>query len=291
MRKFSFLLISILIISLLLLGGCGKQSSGQGNSSTNSNVSQENKPTNENTSDDILYLPILGESKNLTEKQKKDMSIWRKDIVDLAKKNKNSVFINGSAEKKQVALTFDDGPDGVITPKILDVLKEKNVKASFFFIGKSVSLFPEVVKRAYKDGNLVLNHSLTHADLSNKNAKDIQGEIKGTEDKIFSLINKRPAIIRPPYGALTQNSIDEIEKTNYKMVIWSIDTLDWSQKESSNITNNVLNNVRNGDIILMHSNGDKKATLEALPAIIEGLEKKGYKIVTLDELLNITPYQ
>lgn len=227
----------------------------------------------------------------MKENQKKDMSIWRKDIVELAKKNKNSVFINGFAEKKQVALTFDDGPDGVITPKILDVLKEKNVKASFFFIGKSVSLFPEVVKRAYKDGNLVLNHSLTHADLSNKNAKDIQGEIKGTEDKIFSLINKRPAIIRPPYGALTQNSIDEIEKTNYKMVIWSIDTLDWSQKESSNITNNVLNNVRNGDIILMHSNGDKKATLEALPAIIEGLEKKGYKIVTLDELLNITPYQ
>lgn len=120
---------------------------------------------------------------------------------------------------------------------------------------------------------------------------EIDREIKISEDKIFSIINIRPAIIRPPYGALSQSSINEIVKNNYKIVIWSIDTLDWSQKESINIAKNVLDNARDGDIILMHSNSDKKTTLEALPAIIKGLKHNGYSIVTLSELLNIKAYQ
>lgn len=278
MKKVRALLISIFIMTLLL-SSCAMKPSVKSNKNTT------------NTTGTITYIPILGESKNLTEKQKMSMDKWRKDIVELANKNKDSVVINGSTEKKRVALTFDDGPDGVITPKILNILKEKNVKASFFFIGKNIDLFPGIVKRTYNEGNLVLNHSLTHADLSNKEMKDIKKEVQNNEDKIYSLINKKPKLIRPPYGALTQNSINEIESLNYKMIIWSIDTLDWSQKESSNITRNVLDNVRNGDIILMHSNGDKKATAEALPAIINGLEKKGYEMVTLDQLLNVEPYQ
>ncbi|HEY5563487.1 MAG TPA: polysaccharide deacetylase family protein [Clostridiaceae bacterium] len=154
-----------------------------------------------------------------------------------------------------------------------------------------MSSYPNVVKRAYNEGNLVLNHSLTHTDLSNKTEVEIDREIKISEDKIFSIINIRPAIIRPPYGALSQSSINEIVKNNYKIVIWSIDTLDWSQKESINIAKNVLDNARDGDIILMHSNSDKKTTLEALPAIIKGLKHNGYSIVTLSELLNIKAYQ
>ncbi|SFC29036.1 polysaccharide deacetylase family protein [Clostridium uliginosum] len=273
-----------------------RQSNVLGSTSTKEDYkNSSDKLINQNSTNKLsnvpIYLPILGESKNLTKKEKENMKRWRNGIIELAKKNKTSVYINGSTEKKQIALTFDDGPDGIVTPKILDVLKAENVRASFFFIGKNVILYPEVVKRAYNEGNLILNHSLTHVDLSNKKAEVIDSEIESTGDRIFSLINKRPAIIRPPYGALSQNSIDEIVKNNYKIVIWSIDTLDWSQKESSNITKNVLDNARDGDIVLMHSDGDKKATLEALPVIIEGLKKKGYKIVTLDELLNIKAYQ
>ncbi len=262
--------------------------SGVKNQGTNIQNDGSQKPLDK---PEITSYSILGESKNLTKKQKEDMDKWRSEIVGLSKNNKDYIYINGGEGKKEVALTFDDGPDGKITPEILDILKKNNIHASFFFIGKYVDLYPDTVKRAYSEGNLVLNHSMSHIDLSNKSSEIIDKELLGNEDKIFNLINKRPAIMRPPYGAVTQLSADEIKKLGYKAVIWSIDTLDWSQKESSNISKNVLDNVRNGDIILMHSNADKKTTAEALPEIIKGLREKGYDMVTLDDLLGIAAYK
>lgn len=277
--KKHFLLITIFLSSIIIFCSCRKEPVPQ---------QSLDSPKKEIS---FGYLSILGNSKNLTPKQKEEMDIWRKDIVEFAKTNKDIVYINGPRGKKEVALTFDDGPDGVITSGVLDILKAKNVNGSFFFIGKNIDLYPETVKRAFNEGNLVLNHSLNHLDLSKKNPEVIINEIKGNEEKIYSLINKRPAIVRPPFGAINQQEADQLKKLNCKVVIWSIDTLDWSQKDSSNITKNVLDNLRDGDIILMHSNSDKKATLEALPGIIEGIQNKGYSIVTLDKLLNINPYK
>ncbi|MGE5627610.1 MAG: polysaccharide deacetylase family protein [Solirubrobacterales bacterium] len=284
MKKYITTLISVVAMAALLCSCSAKTPNVKQNEQEAPAVPQQQVKVQD-------YLPILGESKNLTVKEKQAMSSWRAEVVEFAKNNKELVYINGPVNEKKVALTFDDGPDGNITPKILDVLKEKNVNASFFFIGQSIDLYPIVVKRTYNEGNLVLNHSVNHLDLSKKSASDIEKEFKGNEDKIFNLINKRPAIVRPPFGAINQQEAAEVEKLSCKAVIWSIDTLDWSQKESSNITKNVLANVRNGDIILMHSNGDKKATLEALPGIIDGLKNKGFTIVTLDKLLNINAYK
>lgn len=98
-------------------------------------------------------------------------------------------------------------------------------------------------------------------------------------------------MIRPPFGTVNENIIQEAEKNNVVIILWSIDTLDWSQKESANIAQNVLGNVRPGDIILMHSDEDKQATAEALPTIIKGLQEKGYDIVGLDELLQLNAYK
>jgi Predicted xylanase/chitin deacetylase len=249
---------------------------------------EDNKPTK------VLeptYHDILGKSNKYGPKDLDNWKKWKDQILDLAKANKNDVFINGFTDKKEVSLTFDDGPDGTVTPKILDILKANKVNASFFFIGENVKNFPQVVKRTYNEGNLVLNHSYTHPELSKKNNAEIDKELCQTENSIFSLIGKRPAIIRPPYGDLSQAAVDEIKKNNYKMIIWSIDTFDWSQKEKANIINNVISNVRPGDIILMHSNGDKKTTAEALPEIIKQLKENGYDMVTVDKLLKIPAYK
>lgn len=238
-----------------------------------------------------IYLPILGDSKNLTVSEKNSMDEWRKTAVELAKANTTSLFINGFTKEKKIALTFDDGPDRTITPKILDILNENNVKASFFFIGNQIDSVSNIVKIADAEGHLVLNHSFTHPQLTKKSDSEIQNELLNTENKIFQLIGKRPAIIRPPYGDLSQETVTSITQNNYKMVQWSIDTLDWSQMEKDNIVKNAVGNARPGDIILMHSNSNKTPTVEALPVIIKELTDKGYEFVTLDKLLDIPAYK
>lgn len=234
-------------------------------------------------------LDIKGTSNKLTETAWASMQKWRKDIVLFAK-NQENVFINGP-DKKKVALTFDDGPDEVITPAIIDILASYHVKGNFFFIGGKVKDHPDVVMKAFKQGNLVLNHSYHHLELTKLNKNGVRKEIADTGQAIKSVIGKEPAIIRTPYGDTNANVAAISKQEGYSIVLWSIDTLDWSQKDSKNIVNNVLANVRNGDIILMHSDSDKVETKKALPLLIEELQKRNFEIVDLQDLLNIKGYQ
>ncbi len=236
-------------------------------------------------------LSILGESKELSDKQKTAMDLWRNDVAEVARKNPKVVFINGPGNEKKVALTFDDGPDGINTPKILDILKENQVPGNFFFKGQRISEYADIVRRTAYEGNLVLSHTFSHWELDRHTPAEIDQEISLTENAIKDVTGNTPAIFRPPFGAMNETVIKEAEANNDIIVLWSIDTLDWSQKESENIAQNVLRNVRSGDIILMHSDEDKQATVEALPIIISGLKTRGYSIVGLDELLNVKAYK
>ena len=235
--------------------------------------------------------PILGQSNKLSQKEKANMDVWRNNIVELTKKNIGTLFVNGFTKEKKVCLTFDDGPDLVSTPKALNILKENNIKASFFFIGQSVKLYPNVVKETFKDGNLVLSHSYSHPEFTKLGEEDINKQLQMTENEIFKIVEKKPAIVRPPFGDVNQETIDILSKANYTTVLWSIDTLDWSQREKDNIVNNVVTNVRPGEIILMHTAGDKNTSMEALPEIIIKLKEMGYTFVTLDDLLKVNAYK
>ncbi|MDR7000933.1 polysaccharide deacetylase family protein [Neobacillus niacini] len=235
-------------------------------------------------------LPIKGVSKNLSETAWQNMQEWRNEMIPIAKTHQNSVFLNGP-NRKRVALTFDDGPDNLNTPRIIETLANYHVKGNFFFIGEKVKKYPEVVKKAYTNGNLVLSHSYYHHDLSKRSAADIKADLAQTETAIDEVIGKRPALLRPPYGAVNNTVITTATQNGYKLVLWSIDTLDWSQMESSNIENNVLKNIRNGDIILMHSDDDKIQTAKALPHIIEELTQRGFEIVDLQTLLGQKAYK
>lgn len=238
----------------------------------------------------VIY-DIQGTSNKLGKVEKNSMLNWRKQISQFAALNSNLIYLNGQTDEKVVCLTFDDGPDNVITPKILDILKKSNIKGSFFFIGNRLEKFKSIVYRTYTEGNLVLNHSWSHPELIRKSDEVIKKEITSTESKIYEIIGRKPAIIRPPYGSVNKRVFDALENGGYLFVIWSIDTMDWSQREKENIAKNVLENIRPGDIVLMHSNEDKKATAEALPLIIAGLQGKGYKFVDLGEMLKINPYR
>jgi len=219
------------------------------------------------------------------------MTKWRKAVVNLAKKYPSDLYINGQNENKVVALTFDDGPDPVNTPKIIKVLRNNNIQGTFFCIGKQIEACKSIIKQAYADGDVIANHSWSHKDFTTINAAEINNEVTLTENEINKVIGKRSALIRPPYGDINDAVQNTLTALNYKSIIWSIDTLDWEQREVDNIVKNVVNNVRPGDIILMHCNEDKKVTTEALPQIISKLKEMGYSFVTVDKLLDLSAYK
>lgn len=256
-----------------------------------SSLNSVKKTSMDPAKNEAVFYSILGRSNKLSQKQVENMEKWRVDVVNIAKKNPDEVYINGSPDSKMVALTFDDGPDSIIMPQILEILKQHGVNGSFFLIGENVQKNASVVKKAYNEGNLVLSHSFSHPDLTTLTAEGIKNQLTNSESAIFKVVGKKPAIFRPPYGAVNDQVIESAKLNGDKIIIWSIDTLDWSQKEKTNIIKNVINNVRSGEIILMHCNEDKAMTAAALPEIIDTLKAEGYNIVTLDKLLNIPAYK
>lgn len=235
---------------------------------------------------------ILGSTNKISKAQMRGLTIGRNYIVQFARNHPSEVYINGPTLEKKVSITFDDGPDSIITSKVLDIFKSNNIRTNFFFLGSQASYFPNVVKRAFREGHLILNHSLSHPYFTQIDSKNIRSQVLKTEEIIENIIGRKPALIRPPYGATDEKVLSAIRETSNKIIIWSIDSMDWVKNiDTQNVTANVLNNVRPGDIILMHSGVGQSTALKALPEIIAGLREKYYKIVRLDELLNISPYK
>lgn len=235
---------------------------------------------------------ILGSTDKISKAQMEGINIWRRQIVQFAKMHPNDIFINGLTGEKKVSITFDDGPDSTITPAILDIFRRNNIKANFFFLGTQVDFFPNVVRKAYDEGHIILNHSLNHPYFTSLDPQSIKSQVILTENRIKGIIGRKPAIVRPPYGAVDGKALSAIRETNNKVIIWSIDSMDWVRGiETQNVVKNVLNNVRPGDVILMHSGVNQNTSLKALPEVIKGLKENSYKIVGLGELLNINPYK
>lgn len=230
----------------------------------------------------IIYNIKGGSSFNLKKNLLSEVQQWQKDIVEMARKDPENIIINGSTEDKVVYLTFDDGPKEKITPSILDILKQNNVKASFFFIGNRIKNNEKIVQRAYEEGHVVLNHSWSHPRLVTLTQDNIEKEIKETEDVLSTLVGKRPLLMRPPFGEVNSALLQTLKGLHYKIIIWSLDSFDWSKIEKDDIVDNVMSNVRPGEIILMHG---KTETLKALPVIIEKLREQGYRFATVDSLV------
>lgn len=187
-------------------------------------------------------------------------------------------------QEKIVALTFDDGPWPESTEQILNILKENEIKATFFIIGKHLKAFPEIGKKVVADGHIIANHTWAHPT-GNMSRERAQNEIENTAKLVEELTGIKTNLFRPPGGVLTNGLVEYAEEKKYANIMWSADSMDWRASEA-NLIKNVLSQVTPGGIILLHDGGgDRSKTVKALPNIINKLKEQGYQFVTVPELL------
>lgn len=202
------------------------------------------------------------------------------------------VVKNGSSKEKVVALTFDDGPHPKYTNQILDILDKYDAKATFFVLGQFAEAYPEIIKRQRKEGHEIGNHTYSHINISKVSKEKLQEEYEKTQNIIYSLTNNRSKVFRPPYGSFDEKTMDIVETNNSVIVLWSAhqDSKDWSNPEVDKIVNTTLTNVKNGDIILFHDYVyyDKSHTVEALNKILPELKNRGYRFVTISQLIDLS---
>ena len=203
----------------------------------------------------------------------------------------SNLFVANRHAEKCVALTFDDGPHPKYTPQILDILEKYNAKATFFVIGKNAEMYPDIVLAEYEKGHEIGNHTYSHPDLKKISADEFLKEITLTNRVIEEIIGCEPVLFRPPGGYLSNSIVNEVTAQDAKTVLWSWrqDTKDWSCPEVSCIVSTVLDNLKDGDIVLFHDfNSGKSPTPQALDKILEKLTSQGYRFVTVSELMSIS---
>ncbi len=189
-------------------------------------------------------------------------------------------------EQKVVAFTFDDGPWPSSTRQILDILKENNIKGTFFWVGSALKNQKDIAKEVVSEGHVVANHTWSHRYQKYSPAGAAE-EIESTSQLIEELTGVESPLFRPPGGVLDNGLVDYVFKQNHVNVMWSVDSQDW-KASSDKIIDNVLKQAKSGGIILMHDGGgDRSATVKALPTVIKKLSEQGYSFVTIPELLEI----
>ena len=205
----------------------------------------------------------------------------------------NQLVENVVVTDKTIDLTFDDGPDPVYTDLILDVLKEKDVKATFFLIGKKMKQYPLVTERIFEEGHCLANHTYNHTDLKGKSFRNVYLSILQTEQILDSVRGKTLKIFRPPWGHITSEEKVNLKKFGFKIVLWDVNSKDFKPNITVNeIIYNVMSGVGDKKIVLFHDSdylgkASRKNTVLALPQIIDLLKELGYSFVTIDEMDNL----
>lgn len=216
-------------------------------------------------------------------------------LEELFREYKDVVFLSGPSRSNKIALTFDDGPTEVTSSQVLDILQQNNVKATFFLLGQNIDRYPQVVARIVREGHVVAGHSWSHIQLEKAQLPRIIGEVTDTENAIYQIAGVRPALLRPPYGSLNREGLEYLRQNGYKVVNWSVDSLDWKYPDRGNqVIISTLRDVRGGSIILFHTLPGKDPSPiigKVLPEIIYSLKSQGYQFVTVDQLLSIPAYK
>ena len=190
------------------------------------------------------------------------------------------VHVKGS----YIAMTFDDGPSAQYTPTLLDELKKRNIKATFFLVGQCVQEYPQIVKRIVAEGHEVANHSWSHPAFAKMSEAAVRNEIEKTQDAIFAACGVKPTLLRPPYGSITQTQKKWIpESYGTQIILWSVDPEDWKKPGESVVRSRIVNGAGDGAIILAHD--IHGSTVRAMPETFDQLLAKGYRFVTVSELL------
>ena len=195
----------------------------------------------------------------------------------------------GAGRGRDIALTFDDGP-GPYTPGVLDVLERLHVHATFFVIGKMLRYFSPSAVREIRDGDVIGDHTETHPELAQLSAHEQYEQLFEQIARVELLDGPRPVLFRPPYGSFNATTMRELHKLHLLMVLWSVDTGDYLQPGVPAIVQRALAGAHPGAIILMHdAGGTRTETIAALPTIIEDLRARGFRLVTVPQLLKDDP--
>lgn len=211
--------------------------------------------------------------------------------VDVASNVYVRSLCRGGRAGREVALTFDDGPDERITPRVLDILKEYNIKATFFLVGDKVEQCPELVQRMVAEGHIVANHTYSHRSVFPMSRGEVVAEeLQRCSDAIAKHTGKCPKLFRPPFG-VTNPIIAKVLKTKGLHTIgWSVRSLDTVAKHSREyICNRVVSRLHNGAVILLHDRCEEADVL--LRMLIEKIEEQNYRFVALNEMFNIEVYE
>ena len=182
-------------------------------------------------------------------------------------------------EQMRVALTFDDGPHPVYTPRLLDGLKARGVHASFFMVGENAAANPELVERIYEEGHLIGNHTYSHQQLTTLSEEAATQELTKTQEVLEQITGEWPLYVRPPFGSWNRELEGEVSMLP---VLWSVDSLDWTTTNTAEIVRRVVTQVKEDDIILMHDY--YASSVEAALQVVDQLQTAGFTFVTADEL-------
>lgn len=227
----------------------------------------------------LLILNIFGISLKLLqspESVKEEEDIQTEESKEVIKQILNEEM---KTESSRIALTFDDGPS-ICTTDLLDGLKERNVKATFFLVGENVEIYPEIVKRIYAEGHLIGNHTYHHVEITKLSDEEAMYEINKTDEVISEITGERVQYIRPPFGVWQrelENHLDVLP------VMWSIDPLDWTTENVDEVVNKIVSQAKENDIILLHD--CYKSSVEAALRTVDLLKAEGFEFVTVDQLI------
>lgn len=205
------------------------------------------------------------------------------------------IYRRGSRNSNMVAITFDDGPSPEFTPAILDILKEYDVHATFFMVGSHVEKYPDIARRVVEEGHTVGNHTYSHRNIPTLSTAELNYELLEATRTIFEVTSEYPAYVRPPRGMYDGRFRRLAHLLGQEIILWTVSSRDWRYGVSAqSIIRNVTSRVKGGDIILFHDSGalirseggDRRATVQALPAVIEAIRSMGLEIVPLSELIH-----
>jgi peptidoglycan-N-acetylglucosamine deacetylase len=193
----------------------------------------------------------------------------------------------GAADQPEVALTFDDGPDPEHTPRVLETLDRYAVPATFFCVGAAAHAHPDLLSRAAGEGHLVANHTWSHPFLPDLSRDELRWQVEATGSALTAAAGRAaaPGLVRPPYGAYTAQVLGWLDGQDATIVLWDVDTGDWQLPGADVIAGQAVEGARNGSIVLFHDGGgDRTQTAAALPTVIEGLQARGFRLVTVTQL-------
>lgn len=187
-------------------------------------------------------------------------------------------------EGPYIAMTFDDGPHATLTPRLLDILKERGIKATFFLVGQNVAEYPKIAKRIVEEGHEVASHSWSHPLLSKMSDAGVKDQLQRTHDAIQRATGVAPTTMRPPYGGFTERQRRWCNgEFGYKIILWDVDPLDWKVRNAAHVEREILQRTKPGSIILSHD--IHKSTVDAMPSTLDALLARGFKFVTVSELI------